>query len=196
MSSSLANLGPHHNGPVRHPQDAAAGAHIPVGPTIFARAQTLGRRRNWARLRRPKDAAPGAHIPGRTDHLRVAKMVGRPGIEPGTNRLKGGCSTTELAARCVCGRSAERPGGSRSSVRLAFWPAPSGRVPPRAAPAAHDCTSPPSPSDARRPRSLAARGEIARGDFCHRLLAFPVSSQDAAADYSRWDSLCGVLALP
>ena len=38
---------------------------------------------------------------GGPDHLRYAKMVGRPGIELGTNRLKGECSTTELAARCL-----------------------------------------------------------------------------------------------
>src|SRR6187549_600730 len=41
-------------------------------------------------------------FPGSPNHLRCAKMVGRPGIEPGTNRLKGGCSTTELAARYLC----------------------------------------------------------------------------------------------
>jgi hypothetical protein len=29
------------------------------------------------------------------------RLVGRLGIEPRTNRLKGGCSTTELAARAV-----------------------------------------------------------------------------------------------
>ena len=64
-------------------------------------------------------SAASAEIPGRTDHLREAKMVGRPGIEPGTNRLKGECSTTELAARCLLRRSAlSGPAGSPFSVRL------------------------------------------------------------------------------
>ena len=105
-------------------------------------------------------SAAGAEIHRRTNHLRKAKMVGRLGIEPRTNRLKGECSTTELAAR-----------------RLLVGPPPADRP---AAASAFGCLSPAlgapaAPHRVRQPRSLTFPAFQAR---------------PAAADYSPVETSC------
>src|SRR4051812_36353789 len=90
-----------------------------------------------ARLRfRYAQATPGTLRPSGSEWLRHAKpegrrVVGPPGFEPGTSRLKVACSTNGATAPHQCRSPMERGGGGQPMGGLAYraardWIAPVG----------------------------------------------------------------------